>query len=324
MYGHQAEIQRIQSRLQKIGNANPYRSVDASPDELNRDSDPDATLGTDSKSSPEALDSDASLSSNVSHQDISSRNATAKHPTPNLPPNKSVVDTGSEPHTASETGGSPKVARPERPSEPFYSTGDRYRSVAGKQALREMGEAVNQSKRLPAVDPWHHSINKHSIGKHSTGTPARGHESSAVNAEDLQTTTMAAPYAREDAYVVAHALRHRQAGLGTLQFVEDGPSSMGHGSPYNSHGHSPGLALGPMPRFSLMQGVVWLSGAIVLRMGIDRLLVVFPHLWPLMAAMVLTPVAISLYQTAVNPQATVHSGRRLLVMMMGLLIGGQL
>lgn len=75
---------------------------------------------------------------------------------------------------------------------------------------------------------------------------------------------------------------------------------------------------------SLMASIIWLGGSMLVRMGLDALLVAHPILWPLAIALVVTPAAIAIYRTAVDPQSSVLLGRRLLLIMIGLLLGGRL
>ena len=110
--------------------------------------------------------------------------------------------------------------------------------------------------------------------------------------------------------------------------VNGAPSSQAQTGPFHHSVSSPlvgkAMVRKPAPRFLIQDGVIWLIGSVMMRVGIDVLLIAFPSLWLPITAIVLTPVALALYQAAMNPQPSVHSGRRLLVVMVGLLIGGQL
>lgn len=212
---------------------------------------------------------------------------------------------------------------------PFISTSDRYHTPAGQKALKEMGEVVRLPDPLPEAvtflpqSPWTNSNSPW------TSSPWLS-QISIVDSEASKRSHQLAHRLRQQSYASdssgyergyvgptadsAQVDWHRDAsGNSSRPHREVGEWFPGHISSWGTHS-----------RFSLAQGLMWFVGAVVIRMGIDRLLGAFPNLWVVMAAMVLTPVAIALYQTAVNPQATVHSGRRLLVIMMGLLIGGQL
>ncbi len=70
--------------------------------------------------------------------------------------------------------------------------------------------------------------------------------------------------------------------------------------------------------------LIWVGGSILMRMGLDALLVAYPALWPPAIALVVTPAAIAIYRTAVYPQSSFLLGRRLLLIMIGLLLGGRL
>lgn len=314
MYGHQAEIKRIQSRLQKIGKAHPYHNVESVIDGRSKVDKVASNPEADSPSvpSPEHLSKRSqqpklSQQPQVGKQYRSSLAATKAKGSAELP------DQGSG--NSHEQDMRDLVRSPDLSEESFRSTHDRYHSVAGKQALREMGKAVDQGKQLPHTfgDVWNTPSSQTSVASRSDVPHPDG--------ETVMRESFMGPNAKENAHVVAHALRHRQTGFGSRQRQEEG--SFTGDSAYSSYANDE-LAFAPIPRFTVTQGAIWLFGAVIVRMGIDRLLATFPHLWPIMAAMVLTPVAISLYQTAVTPQSTVHSGRRLLVIMMGLLIGGQL
>ena len=254
MYGRQSEIQRIQSKLQRIGQSNPHRAVELDQDAFQKGSEPGQ--GTEDLA-------DLSLEQEAHESDS---------------------------------------------GESFVSTRDRYSSPAGQQALQEMEKVVEQPHPFPDAVTF--------FPQHSWPQQIQ-----PVNNE-----------VRQNIHQLADTLRQPFQ----VQQQEVNPSyeqsSQDFVAHYGGHSDSTAAELWPSgwsllkarPRFTMSQGLVWLVGSIVVRVGIDRLLLVFPHLWIVMAAVVLTPVAIALYQTAVNPQSTVHSGRRLLVIMMGLLIGGQL
>jgi len=75
---------------------------------------------------------------------------------------------------------------------------------------------------------------------------------------------------------------------------------------------------------SLTGTILWLGGSIFVRIGLDALLLAYPMLWPPAIALVITPAAIAIYRTTVAPQSSFLLGRRLLLIMIGLLIGGRL
>ena len=209
----------------------------------------------------------------------------------------------------------------------FISTYDRYHTPAGQQALKEMGDVAKLPDPLPDAvtfspqDDWvQSSWTQSSWPSQISIVDSEAHKSSHQLAHNLRQQRYASDsseYEKEYVSPTSDSVQvdwNREAyGNSNHPHEEVGEWLPGHIAAWGSHS-----------RFSLTQGLMWLVGAVVIRMGIDRLLGAFPNLWVVMAAMVLTPVAIALYQTAVNPQATVHSGRRLLVIMMGLLIGGQL
>jgi hypothetical protein len=78
------------------------------------------------------------------------------------------------------------------------------------------------------------------------------------------------------------------------------------------------------PSFTIQDAALWTIGAIAARIGIDMLLAAFPHLWLLVVAIVVAPAAIAIYQSMLNPKAGFKLGYRLLLIMIGLLLGGRL
>ncbi|NJL38636.1 MAG: hypothetical protein HC899_19235 [Leptolyngbyaceae cyanobacterium SM1_4_3] len=70
--------------------------------------------------------------------------------------------------------------------------------------------------------------------------------------------------------------------------------------------------------------VIWVIGSTIARVGINLLLASFPGLWLPIAALILTPAAIAIYQIAVSPETGSIWGYRLFLVMAGLLIGGRL
>ncbi len=75
---------------------------------------------------------------------------------------------------------------------------------------------------------------------------------------------------------------------------------------------------------TLLSSMVWVGGSIFVRIGLDALLLSYPVLWPMAIALVVTPAAIAIYRTTVDPQSSFALGRRLLLIMIGLLLGGRL
>ncbi|MEM9215499.1 MAG: hypothetical protein AAGD25_14285 [Cyanobacteria bacterium P01_F01_bin.150] len=201
---------------------------------------------------------------------------------------------------------------------PFISTRDRYSTPAGKQALRTMGKVAEGE---PTTDtailfPQSSSSRPTSIGASWPNLMSK------IDSEASQKSHQLAHTLRQQSYTA----RSDRSAVDSRQVK----ANWNHGNhsdtgyPHPPETRSPGPApWRPRSRFSVTQGVIWLAVAAIVRVVIDRLLVTFPGLWVVIAALVLTPVVVALYQTAINPQSTVHSGRRLLVIMMGLLIGGQ-
>ncbi|MGB3493130.1 MAG: hypothetical protein WBA57_10405 [Elainellaceae cyanobacterium] len=75
---------------------------------------------------------------------------------------------------------------------------------------------------------------------------------------------------------------------------------------------------------TIPRALLFIGGAAIARIGMDHLLVMYPMLWPIVFALVVTPAAIAIYRSTVNPQSSFVLGRCLLLIMMGLLIGGRL
>jgi hypothetical protein len=87
---------------------------------------------------------------------------------------------------------------------------------------------------------------------------------------------------------------------------------------------SPGKAASPAPAFTLPDAVIWVVGSMIARVGINLVLSSFPGLWLPIAALILTPAAIAIYQIAISPETGSIWGYRLFLVMAGLLIGGRL
>lgn len=81
---------------------------------------------------------------------------------------------------------------------------------------------------------------------------------------------------------------------------------------------------GVVEPMTMQQGVLWFAGAVIARVGIDLMLAAFPQLWLPAIALIVTPAAIAVYRTTVQPKSSIAWGCRLLVIMLGLLVGGRL
>jgi hypothetical protein len=88
--------------------------------------------------------------------------------------------------------------------------------------------------------------------------------------------------------------------------------------------HSRPVDVLEMPSFSLQTATIWVIGAVVARVGLDLLLLAFPGMWIPVIGLIVAPAAIALYRTTVAPQTGIVWGYRLLLVMIGLLIGGRL
>ena len=344
MYGRKSEIQRIQAKLQRMGQANPYRSnLNEGPrheqprqehpkhelprNELPRNELPRNELPRNELPGHELTRNEGAVDE-VSGNEIS-KNEISKNEMRTVESRTDQLKKIEQSSNSSVThnGSGKSLQQPLTEVQPFISTHDRYHTPAGQQALKEMGEVAKLPDPLPeavtfspqspwANSPWNCSPWPSQISLVDREASKNSHQL-AYSLRQQRYTSDSGGYERGYTSPAADSTQ--------LDWNKDA-----HGSSSSPHGgvgdwlpeHI--ASWGTHSRFSLAQGLMWLIGAVVIRMGIDRLLGAFPSLWVVMAAMVLTPVAIALYQTAVNPQATVHSGRRLLVIMMGLLIGGQL
>ncbi|MGJ3245695.1 MAG: hypothetical protein ACFE0I_06420 [Elainellaceae cyanobacterium] len=72
------------------------------------------------------------------------------------------------------------------------------------------------------------------------------------------------------------------------------------------------------------EAVLWVAGSAVVRIGLDALLAAFPAFWLPVLALVVTPTAIAIYRTTIDPRSGLMLGYRLLLIMIGLLLGGRL
>ena len=74
----------------------------------------------------------------------------------------------------------------------------------------------------------------------------------------------------------------------------------------------------------MKEAVALFLGAIAVRMVLDMVLASFPVLWTPAVALLVTPAAIAVYRSSHTPQSGLVWGYRLLVIMLGLLLGGRL
>lgn len=357
MYGTQSEIQRIQSKLQRLGQSNPHRAGGADGAERQTDEPSGAAVDGGAQSSEvddrgdrSDLQTQDAVVSSVVHETSSRHNPcrsntlqtsalqasalqTSTLQTSTLPTREGqgveplflANGVGQDVGTAEESdadvvsamshdGASMQADRDLLST--FLSTNKRYSTPAGQQALREMEKVIDLHDAVPEAVAF--------------VPPAWPQQVSAVDAQAKANVQQLAYHLRQGVAVRPEGGDWDPGRTYRREFGEDGryglsgAGEIGAETPEWESSAEELSAFRPSPRFTLAQGGLWLAIAIVVRMAIDRLLLQFPGLWIVMAAMVLTPVAIALYQTAVNPQSTVHSGRRLLVIMMGLLIGGQL
>lgn len=75
---------------------------------------------------------------------------------------------------------------------------------------------------------------------------------------------------------------------------------------------------------SLPNAALWLVGSTVARMAIDAVLLSHPALWLPAVGLIIAPAAIAAYRTTVAPETSLQWGYRLLLIMIGLLLGGRL
>lgn len=74
---------------------------------------------------------------------------------------------------------------------------------------------------------------------------------------------------------------------------------------------------------SLSTAALWLMGSTVARMAIDLVLVSHPALYLPAVLLIAAPAAIAMYRTTVAPETSIQWGYRLLIIMVGLLLGGR-
>lgn len=78
------------------------------------------------------------------------------------------------------------------------------------------------------------------------------------------------------------------------------------------------------PSMSMMTAATWFVGAAVARLVMDALIVSYPLFWFPAVGIIITPAAIALYRTTVAPETSLKWGFRLLLILLGLLLGGRL
>lgn len=84
------------------------------------------------------------------------------------------------------------------------------------------------------------------------------------------------------------------------------------------------LVAQPGSEMSLPKAAAWLFGATLARMAIDAVLVSYPAFWLPAVGLIIAPAAIAAYRTTVAPESSIQWGYRLLLIMVGLLLGGRL
>lgn len=114
---------------------------------------------------------------------------------------------------------------------------------------------------------------------------------------------------------VVEQLLRSGAILGQLLGFASASSSGGRGAAPIS---TPGTA-----SLGVQEGVVWLVGAIAVRIALNALLGSAPALWGPALILLLVPGAIALYKAVTSPQTGFLWGCRLFLVMLGLLIGGR-
>lgn len=76
--------------------------------------------------------------------------------------------------------------------------------------------------------------------------------------------------------------------------------------------------------FNIRHAVILLVGAIVTRVLLDTLLTIFPGLWLPAIAIMVTPSAIAIYRCPLTAESGLIWGYRLVLVLLGLLIGGRI
>lgn len=158
----------------------------------------------------------------------------------------------------------------------------------------------------------------------------------------LSTRTLDLVKAERDAVQVAHNLRQRRPRTGWLtpngqalwQWLSNlctpasDPTPSSPPTPTESRSVRPRTRKPAVPQedpaIPLPGAIALLVGSAATRMAIDAMLVSNPMLWfPAVGIMVL-PAAIAAYQATVAPETSLKWGYRLLVILVGLLLGGRL
>jgi hypothetical protein len=125
-----------------------------------------------------------------------------------------------------------------------------------------------------------------------------------------------------------HSSRSKDAGLGRLLGRQVGMLLKWLTAPKAATGlkspRSRQVEALEMPSFSLQNAAIWVIGSVVARVGLDLMLLAFPNMWLPVIALIVTPAAIAVYRATVAPQTGILWGYRLLLVMIGLLIGGRL
>lgn len=312
MHGSQVEIRRIQSKLRQIGQKHPYRSA-------NPPKSADApVIGTQAQS----------INAQTANK-LQRGNATG------VRPGFDVNGAVSEALSAD-----PSLQR---------TTADLYNTAAGRQAriamaqvspVRGVATQVPSTNQAPNLSlPYRPALataNEKMAHQHADALAAQLRQRYAThqragnpwvnNPENPRTSSQFQPTAIAPiTKLLLEQWQHLQAQWHrSPQPLESAIDNTENEAEDDDSHYSSSSEPQYSRRFVLPQAVRWFVGAIIARVMIDGLLSLFPSLLLVVMTVVLTPVAIALYQTAVNPQGSVHSGRRLLVIMMGLLIGGQL
>lgn len=78
------------------------------------------------------------------------------------------------------------------------------------------------------------------------------------------------------------------------------------------------------PSFGAQDAVAWFIGAVLARLALNWIIASHPAFWLPAVAVVIAPAAIAIYRTSASPQTSLVWGYRLLLIMLGLLVGGRL
>ncbi|MGF1514218.1 MAG: hypothetical protein ACFB5Z_11060 [Elainellaceae cyanobacterium] len=113
-----------------------------------------------------------------------------------------------------------------------------------------------------------------------------------------------------------YSLTHRPPAPSNAASDAAFPYETPHNPPYDA----PAAGLNDL---TLQDILLWVAASAAVRVGLDLLLATYAGLWLPVIALIIAPAAIALYQTAVNPKAGFVLGGRLLLIMIGLLLGGR-